>query len=209
MITVFKEDGKPFGDNISKRDISIIILEAKESFDPAEAVCGGCGVKGLLAFYCSYERWLDVLEDGVPGSKKLLLDRYKCRCGKTHVVAPAEAVIPYARHSPGFIIAVIDAYVRREKPVRQIAEEFHIVVSTLYTWAKKFRNHYELFVGMLEAASGDTGEHLESVRQAPPRLLFVFVETYGACFLQTMPATGASRYFTLRGVLLFSAGASP
>jgi len=209
MITVFREDGKPFSDEISKRDISIIILEAKESFDPAEAVCGGCGVKGLLVYYCTYERWLDVLEDGVPSSKELLLERYKCRCGKTHVVAPADAIIPYARHSPGFIIDVIDAYVRRENPVRQIAEKFHIVVSTLYAWVKKFREHYTLLVGRLEATKDDPGENLETVRQASPRRLFGFVETYGVCFLQTMSAAGASRYFTLRGVLYFITGAFP
>jgi len=204
MITVFKEDGKPFCG-----EISIIILEAKESFDPAEAICGSCGVKGLLVFYCTYTRWLDVLERGVPSSREILLDRYQCGCGKTHVVAPADAVIPYTRHSPGFIFAVIDAYAKREKPVRRIVEDFQIVVSTLYAWVKRFREHYELLFGMLSAVSGDISAEIETVRQAPPRRLFVFVETYGICFLQTRPMARTARYFTLRGVFIFPTGASP
>ena len=207
MITVYREIGKPFSD-----EISIIIMETKGSFEPTKAVCGGCGIEGHLDFYCTYARWLDVLEDGAVESKEILLDRYQCGiCGKTHVVAPGELVIPYSRHSLGFIIAVLEAYAKREKPVRKIAEDFMIVVSTLYVWIEKFRDHYELFMGKLEGASGDTGEQVEAilVMDGLPQRLFIFVETHRACFLQSVKRTGATRFFTLRGALIFFRGASP
>jgi len=204
MITVFKEDGKPF---IQK--ISIIVSEIRGSFDPRNAVCGGCGAKGLLVFYCTYTRWLNVLEGGITVCKEILLDRYQCTCEKTHVVAPGELVIPYFRHSLGFIIDVIEAYRKREKPVRSIAEDFQIVVSTLYAWVERFEDHYELLFGKLGAVSSDSLSHPENLRQAPPRLFFDFVEIYGMCFLQTKPNAGKTRCFVLRGHLIFHPGASP
>ena len=174
-----------------------------------EAVCGGCGAKGLLVFFCTYTRWLDALEDGVPVSMEIELDRYLCKCGTTHVVAPGDLVIPYMRHSLGFIVAVVAAYTKREKSVRSIAEEYQIVVSTLYAWLKRFRDHYELLFGKLEAVSGDNRTHPETFSRTSQRRLFVFVETYETCFLGTRPGTGATRCFTLRGCLILSAGASP
>ena len=203
MITVFEEYGNPFSQNI------FIVEEIRGSFDPINAVCGGCGAKGLLIFYCTYTRWLNVLEGGTTVCKEILLDRHQCICGKTHVVAPGELVIPYFRHSFGFIIAVIEAYTKREKPVRSIAEDFQIAVSTLYAWVERFKDHYELLFGKLSAISGDLPTHLENLRQALPRRFFGFVCTYGICFLQTKPKVRETRCFVLRGHLIFHPGASP
>ena len=206
MITVYRENGKPFGD-----DYSIIALGAQESFDPTKAACGGCGVEGFLCFYCKYTRWLDILEGGAPGSVELSLDRYQCsRCGKTHVVAPGELVIPYTRHSLGFIIAVLEAYTKREKPVRQIAEDFQIVVSTLYEWKGRFHGQFELLVGKAGAAPRDTGNQAGTIlnMECLAQLLYIFVETFRMCFLQSERSRTA-RYFTLRGYLVISPGGSP
>jgi transposase-like protein len=206
MITVYRENGKPFYD-----ESAIIILAIKESFDPAKAVCGGCGAEGFLVFYCKYERWLEVFERGAPGHEELALDRYRCGiCGKTHVVAPGELVIPYMRHSLWFIATAIEAYAKREKPVRQIAEDFHIVVSTLYAWVGRFHGHFDLLFGKLEAAAGDTGAHIETLKRTSARRLLAFVETYGICFLQAARReAGTPRFFVLRGYLVFCSGGPP
>jgi len=207
MITVFREGGKPFVD-----ETATIIQESKVLFNPDKSVCAGCGAEGALVYYCVYMRYLDELVDGATTRKEIALDRYKCeKCDKTHVVAPGELLIPYTLHSLGFIIAVLKAYIKREQPVRQIVEKYQIVVSTLYVWIKKFSSHYELLYGKLQAASGDTGEHLEdiAVRKDLPHRLFIFVQTHKIAFLQTPRKAQTSCFFTLRGFLISCRGASP
>ena len=206
MITFFKAHGKPFS-----RKILIIVAETRKSFDPSEAVCGRCGRKGGLVIRWVYKRWLETLEDGKRVSVELVLFRCVCVCGKTHVVAPGELVIPFARYSLGFILAVLEAYAKREKPVRQIAEDFQIAVSTLYAWRDRFNRHCELLLGKLAQASVGIVGALEAVLGQPdlPGRLFIFVGTYGMCFLQAKERYHASRRFTLRGCLAPYEGASP
>jgi len=209
MISVFREDGKPLLEIDSDAESSII-LSAQKSFDPARAICAGCGAGGFLSFYCQYTRWVIVLEDGAPKDKELKLDRYKCSiCGKTHVVAPGEAVIPYMRHSLGFIAAALGAWAKREKPMRAIAQDFQIALSTLCEWIKRFRDHYELLFGKLEAAAGDAGARIGTLRQASSAHLFTFAETYRLGFMQAKRTGGATRCFSLRGHLVPCRGGSP
>ena len=142
MITAYREKGKPLSDIILE-----IVAGMQKLFDAMAAVCGGCGTKGFLLFYCNYTRWVECLEGGKPKSMELFLFRYKCsKCGKTHVIAPGELVIPYVWHTVGFILAVLEAYAKREKPVRQIAEDFQVAVSTIYEWAKRFKGQYDLML---------------------------------------------------------------
>jgi len=182
------------------------------AFDSAAAVCGGCGACGGLSFWCGYTRWVDVLENGAPASAEVALIRCRCGlCGKTHVVAPGELVIPYVRHSLGFILSALEAYAKREKPVRQIAADFSIAVSTLYEWAGRFREHCGLLLGKLASASGGMGAHIETALGKPDlglRLL-IFVEGYGFCFMQEAKPAGATRFFTLRGCLAIRSGIPP
>lgn len=175
---------------------------------PTTAICGGCRAKGLLVFYCVYLRLVIILVDGSPKVMEYKLYRYICGCGKTHVIAPGELIIPYGRYSLEFILAVLEAYIKREKPVRQIAADFLIVVSTIYAWIKKFKEHYELLLGKLQAVSDDIGEYLENILSKPDLsyLLFKFAETFEFCFLQRLAKT---HYFTLRGQLVYPLRGSP
>jgi hypothetical protein len=207
MIAVYREDGKPNCGSIAK-----IVAGMRASFDFASVACGGCGAKGLLFFCCEYLRWLDFLEDGAPASAELALFRCKCGvCGKTHVVAPGEMVIPYMRHSLGFVLAALGAYARRERPVRQIAADFNIAVSTLYEWAARFRGHSGLLLGLLAAAFGGIEGRAETILGEPDlgRRLFVFAGAHGFCFMQAAKPPGAARCFALRVCLVSHSGASP
>ena len=211
MITVFREDGKPLLEIESDTETTeAIIYTAKESFEPVKAVCAGCGAIGSLAVYCRYERWLTVLLDGAPKYKKLELYRCRCKiCGKTHVIAQGEVLIPFMRHSLLFIIAVLEAYAKRSFPVRDIADRFQIAVSTLYDWAERFLEHYELLSGRLAATSGDIRSHIETLKQVSASLFYCFTEKFKLGFLQGKRKGDATRNFTLRGFLFFCSGAIP
>lgn len=208
MITVYKEYGKPFYWKISAKEWESEIMV---SFGAGKAVCGGCGAVGETVFYCFYTRWVETVEDGAAVSKELVLFRCQCKCGKTHVVAPGELVIPYMRHSLVFVLAVLEAYVKRERSVRRIAAGFQIAVSTLYAWKDRFHVHCELLLGKLATASGEVWGKFEAVMEKSDfgKSLHVFVGTHEMCFLQAKERYHASRYFTIRGCLALCAGASP
>ena len=211
MISVFKEDDKSHNE-IYLLTIPLTITMVEINAVLADAVCGHCGQVGTLQIYCEYVRSIIVIENGKSEVLTLALYRVKCTCNRTHVIAPGIQMIPFSRYSLGFILLVLQAYIKREITVRAIAEKYIISVSTIYEWKKRFTTYYTLLKGVLEAKERSDSESVEDVlsdKQISSRLCN-FIKDYGFGFMQRSMKNRRTPYiFVLMGFFITFARGSP
>lgn len=124
--------------------------------------------------------------------RQVYIPRVKCRsCGATHAILP-EVLIPYGSYTPGFIYAVLEAYLTRSCRVDELCAHWQISVSTLYGWIHSFTDQFSASCDIFQRISRVTDEVLSAVRESLSFLSDFFLR-FGFSFLQFRhPATPSS-----------------
>lgn len=149
MIRVNAKLGKILSCKISDIDLFNTSLSL---VDLSEEICSNpkCKAKGYCRMHASYTRDIISFYHGKRQESQVAIPRVYCEsCGKTHALIP-EHLIPYGSYSIRFILAVIYVYSMKRYTVAKLCERYDISVSTLYTWLKLFKEHFNSWFSIME-----------------------------------------------------------
>lgn len=103
-----------------------------------DTVCKSPNLKYVL----SYTRNYVIFKDNQIIDEKLNIPVFYCSsCKHYHAVLPYLFILPYSQYSIPFILCVLFDKKYTDMTVNEIVDKYHIAVSTLYRWIKKY-NHY-------------------------------------------------------------------
>ena len=150
MIRLFSQLCKRFNKNSFKNEITAF-NEYVSSVNIEALVCPFCGAKHALSPFASYKRHLVTYENNTTQDNIIIIHRYICSsCGHTHALLPP-AIVPYMSFSFKFIVSLIHDYlVHKYHSVDAMCEHYGIAISTFYRILKKFKDHKQLWLGLLE-----------------------------------------------------------
>ena len=114
-------------------------------------VCPICGAKHALSPFASYNRHLVTYDDNTAQDNIIIISRYICSsCGRTHALLPS-VIVPYMSFSFKFTVALIHDYLAHKyHSVEAMCEHYDIAISTFYRILKKFKEHKQIWLGLLE-----------------------------------------------------------
>lgn len=139
-----------------------LTIEANNSFlGSNDDRCPACGRRNLKE-HKPYKRPVTDLVHGKVDYIFIETKRYKCECGKTHVLLPI-LIIPYSRHSLPFMIWVLYFYFTKADTVESICNKFGISIPTLYRWKEKFLRDKEVWLKRLRNAETSAKKFLEDL----------------------------------------------
>lgn len=129
--------------NIFNEHMKMLSIEA--------LVCPFCGAKHTLSTFASYIRHLVTYDNNEVHNNIITISRYICSsCGHTHAILPS-VIVPYLSFSFKFTVSVIHDYlVRKFNSVEAMCEHYDIAISTFYRILHKFKEHKQLWLGLLE-----------------------------------------------------------
>lgn len=137
---------------IKDSDLSIF-HSIYNDFSVHQKVCPFCHAKHSCSKHDTYQRDFIVLEAGKPVLHKISITRVICSsCGHTHAILP-DILIPYGSYSLFFILKVLRQYFLKTISVEALCAGFQISISTLYAWIRLFRQHKELWLGVVNDAA--------------------------------------------------------
>lgn len=149
MIRVNAKIGKILSCKISDIDLFNASLSL---VDLSEEICSNpeCRAKGCCRAHASYTRDIISFYHGKRQESQVVIPRVYCEsCGKTHALIPNH-LIPYGSYSIRFILTVIYDYSKDKYPVSELCLRYNISVSTLYTWLKLFKEHFNAWSSIME-----------------------------------------------------------
>ena len=149
MIRVNAKLGKIISCKISDIDLFNASLSL---VDLSEEICSNpkCQAKGCCRMHASYTRDIISFYHGKRQESHVVIPRVYCEsCGKTRALIP-EHLIPYGSYSIRFILAVIYVYSKKKYTVADLCERYSISASTLYTWLKLFKEHFNSWFSVME-----------------------------------------------------------
>ena len=113
-------------------------------------VCPFCGAKHSLSSFASYRRHL-VTYNNTAKDNIIIIHRDVCSsCGHTHALLPS-VIVPYMSFSFNFTVYLIHDYlVHKFHSVETMCEHYGIAISTFYRILKKFKEHKQIWLGLLE-----------------------------------------------------------
>jgi len=116
-------------------------------------VCPFCGAKHALSPFASYKRHLVTYNNNnnTAQDNMIIISRYIClSCKRTHALLPS-VIVPYMSFSFKFTVFLIHDYlVHKYHSIESMCEHFGIAISTFYRILKKFKEHKQLWLGLLE-----------------------------------------------------------
>lgn len=123
-----------------------------KDFKPEMEVCPICKSKGNCHLHGYYTRGVSDFIYGIVRDLSITITRVICTsCGDTHAVLP-DMIIPYKGYSVFFILRVLAEYFARIMTVEKLCARFCIAHATLYRWIKLFKQHKEIFLGILASS---------------------------------------------------------
>jgi len=113
-------------------------------------VCPFCGAKHSLSSFASYKRHL-VTYNNTAKDNIIIIHRDVCSsCGRTQALLPS-VIVPYMSFSFNFTVYLIHDYlVHKYHSVEAMCEHYGIAISTFYRILKKFKEHKQIWLGLLE-----------------------------------------------------------
>lgn len=150
MISLFSELCKCFKQISFENEINIFD-EYMTAINIDDLVCPFCGSKHTLSTFASYIRHLVTYDNNEVHNNIITISRYICSsCGHTHAILPS-VIVPYLSFSFKFTVSVIHDYlVRKFNSVEAMCEHYDIAISTFYRILSKFKEHKQLWLGLLE-----------------------------------------------------------
>jgi len=114
-------------------------------------VCPFCGAKHALSPFASYKRHLVTYDNNTAQDNIIIIHRYICSsCKRTHALLPP-VIVPYMSFSFKFTVSLIHDYlVHKYHSVEAMCEHYGIAISTFYRILKKFKEHKQIWLGLLE-----------------------------------------------------------
>lgn len=114
-------------------------------------ICPFCGAKHAFSPFASYKRHLVTYDNNGVHNNVITISRYICSsCGHTHAILPS-VIVPYMSFSFKFIVSVIHDYlVCKFNSVEAMCEHYDIAISTFYRILNNFKEHKQLWLGLLE-----------------------------------------------------------
>ena len=119
-----------------------------------------------------------------------------------HAILP-QTIIPFTAYSLLFILTVLADYVNRTCTVEEVCAHWHIAVSTLYAWKKRYMEHYDAWAVSIDnphlqtdnPLSGSDSSDPQRIRNAVnstlnqirfslPSIVSSFFRRFGFSFLQ-------------------------
>jgi transposase-like protein len=125
--------------------------EYVSSVNTATLVCPICGAKHVLSSFASYKRHLVTYDNNTAQDNIIIISRYICSsCKRTHALLPS-VIVPYMSFSFKFTVSLIHAYlVHKYHSVEVMCEHYGIAISTFYRILKKFKEHKQIWLGLLD-----------------------------------------------------------
>lgn len=150
MIRLFSILCKSFKQISFKNEINIFD-EYMKNLSKDGLICPFCGAKHTLSPFASYKRHLVTYDDNEVHDNIITISRYICSsCGHTHAILPS-VIVPYLSFSFKFTVSVIyDYLVHKFNSVEAMCEHYGIAISTFYRILSKFKEHKQLWLGLLE-----------------------------------------------------------
>lgn len=150
MIRLFSQLCKCFKQISFENEINIFD-EHMKTLNIDVLVCPFCGAKHALSSFASYKRHLVTYDNNTVQDNILTILRYICSsCGRTHALLPS-VIVPYMSFSFKFTVSLIHDYlVHKYHSVEAMCEHYGIAISTFYRILKKFKEHKQIWLGLLE-----------------------------------------------------------
>ena len=159
MVSIFTEIIKIKKLNIS---VSSLLNRSLKSFEySSDNYCRHCGKKYMKPF----EKCTRILTDYHNGKivdTTINTRRYKCKCGRTHVVLPC-LIVPYSRYSMVFIIYVLYDYYYRSFTKEEISVKYSISIPTIYRWKALFEKDKQFWLKELKDLETSASEYIRSL----------------------------------------------
>jgi transposase-like protein len=150
MIRLFSQLCKCFKQNFFRNEINIFD-EHMKTLNVEVLVCPFCGAKHALSSFASYKRHLVTYDNNIAQDNIIIISRYICSsCKHTHALLPS-VIVPYMSFSFKFTVSLIHDYlVHKYHSVEAMCEHYEIAISTFYRILKKFKEHKQIWLGLLE-----------------------------------------------------------
>ena len=159
MVSIFTEIIKIKKLNIS---VSSLLNRSLKSFEySSDNYCRYCGKKYMKPFE-KYARILTDYHNGKIVDTIINTRRYKCKCGRTHVVLPC-LIVPYSRYSMVFIIYVLYDYYYRSFTKEEISVKYSISIPTIYRWKALFEKDKQFWLKELKDLETSASEYIRSL----------------------------------------------
>lgn len=101
-------------------------------------ICKSSNIKYVF----SYSRQYTIFKDGKIIYDILNIPVFYCEnCNHYHAFLPHHFILPYSQYSISFILCALFDKKYSDMTVNEIVDKYHISVSTLYRWIKRY-NHY-------------------------------------------------------------------
>lgn len=150
--------------------------------------CPRCGQKGDFSDASPYSRSLITVENGKRKEHWISVSRLRCSCGHCPAVIP-DFLIPYGSYTIRFILHVLKAYLHRTSSVASLCEQWQISVSTLYDWIHRFRDHFNLWNGIIRSIHWVSDTSIDQVSDLPGFVSEFLSLTVVFSFLQHYPTS--------------------
>ena len=149
MIRLFSQLCKCFKEISFKNEINTF-HEYLKTFNVEALVCPFCGAKHGLSKFTSYKRHLVTYDNNTAQDNIITIPRYICSsCGHTHALLPS-VIIPYMSFSIKFTVSLIHDYlIHKFQSIETMCEHYGIAIATFYRILKKFKEHKQLWLGLL------------------------------------------------------------
>lgn len=150
MIRLFSKLCKCFKQISFKNEITAFDKYVR-SLNIEALVCPLCGAKHSISSFASYKRHLVTYDNNTAQDNVIVILRYMCSsCGHTHALLPS-VIIPYSSFSFIFTVSLIHDYlVHKYNSVEAMCEHYGIAISTFYRIFNKFKEHKQIWLGLLE-----------------------------------------------------------
>ncbi|WP_102398653.1 DUF6431 domain-containing protein [Haloimpatiens massiliensis] len=150
MIRLFSQLCKCFKQISFENEINIF-EEYMKTVNSEALVCPFCGSKHDLSLFASYKRHLVTYDNNEVHDNIITINRYICpSCGHTHAILPS-VIVPYMSFSFKFTVSIIHDYlVHKFTSVEAMCEHYCIAISTFYRILNKFKEHKQLWLGLLQ-----------------------------------------------------------
>ena len=120
-----------------------------DNYQPQTEICPICKSQGNCRIHAYYNRSVIDFRYGHKVKSSLCVKRLICgSCGHTHAILP-DVLIPYASYSLIFILRVLGEFFQDMTSIEALCEKFSITSMQFYKWLQLWRQHKQLWLGIL------------------------------------------------------------
>ena len=132
-----------------KTSSKFIFDSCMDNYQPQQEICPICKSQGNCRIHAYYNRSVIDFKYGQKVKSSLCVKRLICdSCGHTHAVLP-DVLIPYSSYSLMFILRVLGEFFLGMTSIEALCEKFSITSMQFYKWLQLWKQHKQLWLGIL------------------------------------------------------------